>query len=289
MSLFAVVALILLQSGGNRTGPDLSTPEHSVQSFVAAYQKLDMRQAAMCVYGVSLNTAMLDSFSHITPALRAQFRATLNLSLHNFKTETSGRDATVVVDVGNNEGAPITERIPLRHTDGGWKIVGFDAKNAFSSQPSSAEFMQASPVRILATSFLLFPVFVAAREKARVIVCRSNLKQLALGTLMWVQDHSDRGFFKAVDFKKSIMPYLKNAQIFHCASDVPGHDSYSFNAGLQGVDMDTLAHPEAIVMVYEGSRGILQFRHSGSANVVFADGTVRAMTRAQAKSLRWKP
>ncbi len=39
---------------------------------------------------------------------------------------------------------------------------------------------------------ILFPVFARAREKARQTTCTSNLKQLALGMLMYVQDYDEK-------------------------------------------------------------------------------------------------
>ncbi|MCD6351947.1 MAG: prepilin-type N-terminal cleavage/methylation domain-containing protein, partial [Armatimonadetes bacterium] len=39
---------------------------------------------------------------------------------------------------------------------------------------------------------ILFPVFARAREKARQASCLSNLKQLALGFLMYIQDYDER-------------------------------------------------------------------------------------------------
>ncbi|MBI3910998.1 MAG: prepilin-type N-terminal cleavage/methylation domain-containing protein [Armatimonadetes bacterium] len=38
---------------------------------------------------------------------------------------------------------------------------------------------------------ILFPVFAQVRAKARQIQCLSNLKQIALGVLMYMQDHDD--------------------------------------------------------------------------------------------------
>ncbi len=38
---------------------------------------------------------------------------------------------------------------------------------------------------------ILFPVFAKAREKARQASCQSNLKQLALGMLMYSQDYDE--------------------------------------------------------------------------------------------------
>src|SRR5262245_3304503 len=36
---------------------------------------------------------------------------------------------------------------------------------------------------------ILFPVFAQAREKARQATCMSNLKQLGVGVMMYVQDY----------------------------------------------------------------------------------------------------
>lgn len=39
---------------------------------------------------------------------------------------------------------------------------------------------------------ILFPVFAAAREKARSATCQSNQRQIALGVLQYIQDYDDR-------------------------------------------------------------------------------------------------
>src|SRR5437868_10112688 len=38
---------------------------------------------------------------------------------------------------------------------------------------------------------ILFPVFAQAREKARAISCLSNLKQIGLGCMMYLQDYDE--------------------------------------------------------------------------------------------------
>lgn len=95
---------------------------------------------------------------------------------------------------------------------------------------------------------ILFPVFAKAREKARQSSCLSNVKQVALGLIQYIQDYDERfplhnvGFLSTVygdtptpgapdlnwrttaplayqyTWVTCIYPYLKNAQILRCPS-----------------------------------------------------------------------
>ena len=69
---------------------------------------------------------------------------------------------------------------------------------------------------------ILFPVFAQAREKARQASCLSNMKQIGLGILMYVQDY-DNTMPCTLDnepyvFTTRLNPYLKNRQILKCPS-----------------------------------------------------------------------
>jgi prepilin-type N-terminal cleavage/methylation domain-containing protein/prepilin-type processing-associated H-X9-DG protein len=73
---------------------------------------------------------------------------------------------------------------------------------------------------------ILFPVFAQAREKARQASCISNLKQIGLAELMYVQDYDERftGSYNPttsscggrIYYPELLYPYTKNAQIFYC-------------------------------------------------------------------------
>jgi prepilin-type N-terminal cleavage/methylation domain-containing protein/prepilin-type processing-associated H-X9-DG protein len=76
---------------------------------------------------------------------------------------------------------------------------------------------------------ILFPVFARARENARRASCQSNMKQLALGLMQYIQDNDGRtllsngdGWFGAGTTTKnqwdSVQPYIKSAQLLHCPS-----------------------------------------------------------------------
>lgn len=97
---------------------------------------------------------------------------------------------------------------------------------------------------------ILFPVFARAREKARQASCTSNVKQLGLAWMMYVQDFDETfppnnspnapnpewkllpGSFpcrpcrprniktgQPYDARPFALPYIKNTQIFVCPSD----------------------------------------------------------------------
>ncbi|MFW5868851.1 MAG: DUF1559 domain-containing protein [Armatimonadota bacterium] len=74
---------------------------------------------------------------------------------------------------------------------------------------------------------ILFPVFARAREKARQASCLSNVKQITMGVMMYVQDYDETfplGFVNRPSFADrytwpgAVFPYINNRQVFDCPS-----------------------------------------------------------------------
>lgn len=75
---------------------------------------------------------------------------------------------------------------------------------------------------------ILFPVFAKAREKARQTSCLSNMKQIGLGLMMYVQDWDETmpgfkhrlygGNSRGDGWYEGIEPYVENEQIGICPS-----------------------------------------------------------------------
>lgn len=69
---------------------------------------------------------------------------------------------------------------------------------------------------------ILFPVFAAAREKARQSQCISNSRQIGFAILMYTGDHSMRlpvsKAFESYIIAARLMSYTKNRAIFKCPS-----------------------------------------------------------------------
>ena len=105
-------------------------------------------------------------------------------------------------------------------------------------------------ISILAS--ILFPVFARARENARRASCMSNLKQVGLAMMMYVQDNDERypTYFYGSDagvtvgpdaahggnwypststswyWQNMIFPYVKNVQVFICPSSPMAGEPY---------------------------------------------------------------
>ncbi|MGI5819861.1 MAG: DUF1559 domain-containing protein [Armatimonadota bacterium] len=82
---------------------------------------------------------------------------------------------------------------------------------------------------------ILFPVFARAREKARQTSCASNLKQLGLAVLMYVNDYDERfpAFYhrqgdsaRAYGYYDCLYPYVNNLDLWLCPSDDPFGGGY---------------------------------------------------------------
>jgi len=97
---------------------------------------------------------------------------------------------------------------------------------------------------------ILFPVFARARENARRSSCQSNLKQIGLGLIQYVQDYDERTPLQvqssgagqenalyysdgpanpkwSINWIYGIYPYVKSYQIFKCPSST---DNTQFGA-----------------------------------------------------------
>jgi prepilin-type processing-associated H-X9-DG protein len=86
---------------------------------------------------------------------------------------------------------------------------------------------------------ILFPVFARERENARRASCQSNLKQIGLGVMMYVQDYDEKYPFSLMRnngtlsptgtgfgttywiWYQTLQPYTKSFQVFVCPSGSP--------------------------------------------------------------------
>lgn len=114
---------------------------------------------------------------------------------------------------------------------------------------------------------ILFPVFASAREKARQTSCASNLRQLSLGFLQYVQDYDEAfptnnrwnpGEPQGHGWGSTIFTYVKSVGVYNCPSDpteatknLNGKGetdypvSYALNSNLDGSPANNVHNPGA--------------------------------------------
>lgn len=168
---------------------------------------------------------------------------------------------------------------------------------------------------------ILFPVFAKAREKARETTCLSNVKELTLGMLMYIQDHD--GYFPlayyygsdlsggGMSWAAAINPYVKQKMeegIWWCPSSGltkwGGHSAY-IHYGLNAL-IDWSNHPPSMheteiespsmkvamgETVYTGTYGWYnwfgftsshaRYSHNERQNLGFCDGHAKGATQQQ--------
>jgi len=129
--------------------------------------------------------------------------------------------------------------------------------------------------------------------------CLSNIKQLALGVLMYSQDADDR-LPLTQNWNDEIYPYTKNSLIFMCPSeDNKKEPSYGMNGALRGTILPAVAYPDLTVILFDsihgknrrGGRELLPDppRHNNGHNVAFLDGHAKWKSQAEIARLAWFP
>jgi prepilin-type processing-associated H-X9-DG protein len=262
---------------------DLSSPEKSVQAFVAALNASRFEEAALCVDG--------DAPRSVSKEMR-QFWSEdkTKISLSALTVETKSEKAVVRALVTFKGGSlreaklGMASLVPLVRRNERWLLVPVNEQNL----PAITKSEDVSLLSYIAGAIHWPAIWIRARESARRSSCASNLKQIALAALMLIQDHDEKIAMTPQNFKAKLFSYAKTMEIFRCPS-VKSGESYSFNGNLANRSLSEISNPSQVVMFYEGKNGHLDFRHLGKANVAFVDGHVKTISRSEAKTLKWKP
>lgn len=158
---------------------------------------------------------------------------------------------------------------------------------------------------------ILFPVFAQARESARQTACTSNLRQIGLGLMMYVQDYDE--VFPPADYGNPngqppytqfawysgnggqfyppccfdlLQPYEKNVQIHKCPSDgsglPPTTKLTSYNSG-DGRPLQPLSYALNRYFFYNSTTG--QFSPARSWTLAEISGPANKIFMAEAASV----
>ncbi len=138
-----------------------------------------------------------------------------------------------------------------------------------------------------------------SREKALQAACMSNVKQLELAMLMYVQDY-DEYFPLHTDWSNSLLPYLRNEKCFVCPARPQLKRGYAYNRRISGLPLARITYPDITVSLYESNKGgfnpsdsgqswISGGVHSGGNVTGFVDGHVKWYPWWQKDQLRFRP
>lgn len=127
---------------------------------------------------------------------------------------------------------------------------------------------------------ILFPILSGRRDPSHRNICPSNLKQISLGVMQYVQDYD--GKYPRVElgpkansgkdkdpsgfgWADSLQPYLKSTQIFQCSSEKaapgkknplqPQYTDYWFNARASGISEKQVSEPSQTILFGDGNDG----------------------------------
>ncbi len=152
---------------------------------------------------------------------------------------------------------------------------------------------------------MLFPVFGRAKQKARSIVCVSNVRQMCLAAQMYTQDWEGwimccPGYFDP--WWENIQAYANNKEIIRCPCDIgasrwddgPQWPSYAYNGYLSMKSCGVVDSSMHVLVAFldsnatkirnqddlqvgddDGNGGRVVPRHFGGLSVGFTDGHVK--------------
>ena len=144
---------------------------------------------------------------------------------------------------------------------------------------------------------ILFPVFARAREKARQASCLSNVKQVALGYMMYSQDYDEMlplkyflsaggiqypggGVSAGMIWPMPIYPYVKNIQLFNCPSysyrwngNYSGTCAYGINDHIDGMSLADIKQPATTIFTADSFSETNGMSYRITRTILFESGT----------------
>ncbi len=146
---------------------------------------------------------------------------------------------------------------------------------------------------------ILFPVFQSAKDSAKKSSCLSNIKQISLGILMYLQDYDEKMPHKN-QYQELVHPYLKNDKIYRCpkVKRSSGGQGYALESRLIGKSLYQIKELGKRPMFWDSLNleknatdpGIgFATRHNGFGNIGFLDGHARAYSETEGYTLLFAP
>ena len=254
---------------------EVDTPDGTINAFVSAINEGSFSKAAVHVVGGKPNT----NFTQTKLILDG-----IKLSVSDLKVDTKGDKCKATyrirMELPNRPANVQSESIDLVRVDGEWLLVP-------AGQTSMSNEVLPSIAMLTVTD--MGGVLANAKKAAQKTACLSNIKQLGIALMMYLADHDDKFSMNSSKLKAALNPYTKNDRLWTCPLTPKAGAAYSLNAKLLKKNHIDIEEPHFTVMLYEGSKGKLDFKHAGYAAVAFADGSAKMVNAETAKKLRWNP
>ena len=157
----------------------------------------------------------------------------------------------------------------------------------------------ATPVATLPIMAILLAILIPAmgqvREKAQQVVCISNMKGLAMATMIYANDYDD-SFPTANQWCDLLISEADvSEKSFYCKEQPDGSFSYGFNKNLDGLKISDVGQNTVMIFESDGDRNatggpemLAAERHEGrGCNIVFVDGHVEFVRTEDFGNLKW--
>ena len=191
-------------------------------------------------------------------------------------------------------------------------ICGHIARNRAKSlpapQPGSGKALAGLILGYVSVAFtflilpaMLLPALSKAREKANIVSCMSNMRQINVRIIMYAGDNSDH-LPSATNWCDVLLPYGKDREIFRCGLGDPAQPAHcAINSRVAGIRTSEVHDASRTVLVFEtdtsaagwnrsGGRELMtETRHGNAFLVGFVDGHVEAVRRQNLSKLLWDP
>jgi len=143
------------------------------------------------------------------------------------------------------------------------------------------------------------PVFQTARLNSVRAACLSNLKQLGLAAMQYIQDNGEK-FPDHDKWQDALLPYVRNSILYKCPGAPDLEFGYAMNKSLSGQHLMLLEDTSRTPLFFDCSLGQANAsggmgdlcdppRHLGKNNIVFADGHVEMLKADDRGKLIWTP
>jgi len=289
------------QPSHNDTGKSLifrTSPEKAITIFVGCFNNANPEMAADFVQGASESNP---AFDKLTQVLTQQMNF-IHVGITDIHTTIKNDTARVTLKVIFQDAllrkATQIESLQLKRSVGKatfgrdkttcitWMIVPETPSAIFHSRQNNL-------IQTMA-AYIAFPQQML--DESSLLSSRIRLEQIAHATknflLDWdnefgPKDKSMGTIDTQENWREEVGLYTPSTS-FNIPLSLSG-EYFQFNLNLAGKKFADIKQPSKTVMVYDGEKQTLNFRHDGAAFVLFADGHISLINAKEATRLIWNP